>query len=121
MSELYHVLVIRRGLAHQIQLNYTSKAAAEEAFETLSKLEQRIGGVSPRLVLEDGFGAKVSFDYRDIGHVMFQDTGRTLEMQMISTLMQARAQAKANADAQRDPMIQRNGILVPANPWEVPH
>ncbi len=117
MSELYHVLVIRRGLAHQIQLNYTSKAAAEEAFSTLSSPLR----ADQRLTLEDGFGSKITFDPIDIGHVMFQDTGRILEMQSISTLMQARAQSKANAQASADPMIQRNGILVPANPWEVPH
>ena len=111
MSELYHVVVLRRTTPAQVQLNYISKGNATEAFERLRH------GLTGRETFEDSYGSRISFDPEDIGHVMFLDAGRVLDMRATSALMEARSQANANSQAARDPVLaRRNGLLVPAGP-----
>ena len=113
MSELYHVTVQRKGIATQMQMNYTSKEAAMDAFDALDLLGRE---GTRRLVLEDSFGVRISFDPDDIGHVSFLDASRVLEMRAISTLMEMGAQAEVQ---KRQAFAQRNGILVPAGPGDI--
>ena len=106
MSELYHVIVQRRGIAAQIQLNFIAKGIALDAFETLS------GHLSRRVAIEDSYGTTIAFDPDDIGHVMLLDAGGALDMQATFAVMQARAQAEAEAQAKRDPVITRGGLVL---------
>lgn len=114
MTDLYHVVVQRRGIPAALQLNFTSKVPAQDAFETLS------AHLSRRVAIEDSYGSTIAFDPDDIGHVMLVSAAGSLEMQATYAVMQARAQAEAQSQAQRDPKITRGGLVIPAMAGELP-
>jgi len=120
MTELYHVVVQRRGIAAALQLNYHSKDDANEAF--LALIEPSTNGATgfQRTVVMDNYGSTIAFDPNDIGHVMLVSAAGSLEMQAIYAVMNARAQAEAQAQAQRDPKITRGGLVIPVMPGEMP-
>lgn len=116
MSEIYHIVVMRRGVASQIQLNFVSREAAKVAFDALLALGTLppLSG-SQRLTIEDDFGAMIAYDPDDMGHVCLVSAAGSLEMQSTVLLMQGRSQAKANRQAQADPMM-NSKLIQPAHP-----
>src|SRR6266702_6328654 len=87
MTELYHVVVQRRGIAASIQLNFGSRVSALAAFDILTG---SLPGRSRTVVIGDDYGSTIAFDPEDIGHVMLVSVAGSLEMQAIYAVMHAR-------------------------------
>lgn len=103
---IYHVVVHRRTVAAAIQMNFRDADKANNAFATLGVLMER-------KVIVDDFGAKFSIDPNDIGHIVFVDAARTLEMQGDIALMQQRQQQRTQAKAAQAPLIPAGNIALP--------
>lgn len=93
-DEMFSVVVMSKTRPSQIQMNFTDREAALNAFSDVQELTERE-------VLEDGFGTQVVLDPADIGNIFMQDLAKILKFQAAVAVMQAHAR--------------RGGLLVPAN------
>lgn len=97
-DKIFSVYVQRKSVVAQVQLNFTAFERANQAFATLAALEGR-------KILSDDFGAKVSFDPSDIGHVLMVDAEKSFEFQTEIAVLQHDAQVRAQQKAGSRPRI----------------
>jgi hypothetical protein len=116
MSELWTVALFFRGHGRQINLLYGGEAAARDAFVGMVKEFIAEYVPAPR---EDHYGTSiVVLPYGPVECVMLQDNAKAHEGAIEGSLIQARAQAKANARAQHDPQLKfvSGGGMFPGRP-----
>jgi hypothetical protein len=102
MSELWTVALFFRGHERQVNLLYGGKAAARAAFDDIVLAAP----ADKQPQLSDHYGTTiVFFEAGPIEAVMLQDNTKANEGAIEVSLIQARAQAKANTRAQHDPQI----------------
>jgi hypothetical protein len=124
MSELWTVALFFRGHGRQINLLYGGEAAARGAFVGMVK-EFRFGmrtadyAPADTEVQADHYGTSiVVLPYGPVECVMLQDNAKAHEGAIEGSLIQARAQAKANTRAQHDPQLKfvSGGGMLPGRP-----
>jgi hypothetical protein len=102
MSELWTVALFFRGHERQVNLLYGAAAAAREAFELYTTLR----GLRP---VNDHYGTSIVVFPPDEPHtleaVMLQDNTKAHDGAIEASLIQARAQAKANTRAKHDAQL----------------
>jgi hypothetical protein len=104
MSELWTVALYFRGHGRQVNLLYGGEAAAREAFGRVVSADELQADLHYRL--EDHYGSTiVVFENGPLEVVMLQDNTKAHEGAIEGSLIQARAQAKANTRAQHDPQL----------------
>jgi hypothetical protein len=98
MSELWTVALFFRGHGRQVNLLYGGEAAAALAFNLFTS--------DHATQASDHYGTTVAvFDAGPIEAVMLQDNTKAHDGAIEGSLIQARAQAKANTRAQHDPQL----------------
>jgi hypothetical protein len=102
MSELWTVALFFRGHGRQVNLLYGGEAEARKAFELYTTLNS----LRP---VDDHYGTTIALFPAGEPHaleaVMLQDNTKAHDGAIEGTLIQARAQAKANTRAQHDPQL----------------
>jgi hypothetical protein len=102
MSELWTVALFFRGHGRQVNLLYGGEAAARAGFDAIVNAAR----VDEQPELSDHYGTTiVVFDAGPIEAVMLQDNTKAHDGLIEGSLIQARAQAKANTRAQHDPQL----------------
>jgi hypothetical protein len=114
MSELWTVALFFRGHGRQVNLLYGGEAAARDAFVQVARGAEMVIGdhygstvaiFEPAMVVS-GDGAEIKpIERSGLEAVMLQDNTKAHDGAIEGSLIQARAQAKANTRAQHDPQL----------------
>lgn len=98
------VIVRRKGLADQVQLNFSTEDAANNAFA-------KIHSLTGPAVFSDSFGVKLWIMPEEVGPVTLIDVERNLEFKSLDALMVARANATVQKRAAADPALQQRVMM----------
>jgi hypothetical protein len=104
MSELWTVALFFRGHGRQVNLLYGGEAVARAAFDRI--VNDRANSNRETYPIGDHYGTTIAvFDVGPIEAVMLQDNTKAHDGAIEGSLIQARAQAKANTRAKNDPQV----------------